>query len=54
MANKKQTSVNISTAEYKRLKRLDDRQMKMRPLILTLANYVRQKKEIKKAVISLK
>ena len=44
MVNKKQTTVNVSMAEYKRLKRLDARQNKMKPLVLQLAAYFYSKK----------
>ena len=41
---KKQKLISIPEKEYKRLKRLDERQIQMKPLIMQLANLVRQKK----------
>jgi hypothetical protein len=41
----KKSMLKISTAEHRRLKRLDDRQNKMKPLILQLAAFVRTKKK---------
>ena len=42
MKNKK--LISISEKEYKRLKRLNERQIQMKPLIMQLANLIRQKK----------
>ena len=45
--NKKET-VTITRLEYRRLKKLDEREIKMKPVILQLASYFHNKKIVKK------
>lgn len=45
---KKEKTITLPEREWKRLRRVDDRQMKMKPLVLQLANFMREKKLVKK------
>ncbi|XOB41814.1 MAG: hypothetical protein ACKKMS_00220 [Candidatus Nealsonbacteria bacterium] len=53
MKKKKQTMVSVPMAEYKRLKRLDAREIKMRPLVLQLASFMYSKKVKKKVSLTI-
>ena len=46
---KKEKTICLPQAEYRRLKRLDAREQKMKPLILQLASFIRSKKQEEKA-----
>jgi len=46
---KEEKTICLPQAEYRRLKRLDAREQKMKPLILQLASFIRSKKQEEKA-----
>jgi len=43
----KKDMVTITRLEYRRLKKLDDREIKMKPIVLQLASYFHNKKIVK-------
>ena len=44
---KEKRMIRITESEYRRLKRVDERQSKLKPLVLQVASYFRMKKVAK-------